>query len=150
VATTSGSDLASLSNDELNSFINYISKIKDAGVKCNITSGPADALKLVLRIVYNPLVISSTGARIDGTTMTPVADAIRAHLQNLPFNGVFSVQQLVDAIQAVDGVTDLSVDQVQTQYGALPFTSVDISVVPDAGYLRIDDSNLSITYIPGT
>jgi len=124
-----------------------MTQIKDAGVKLLITSGPADNLRLVLRIEYNPLVINSTGARIDGVTMTPVKDAIKLHLQNLPFNGVFSVQKLVDAIQAVEGVNDISVDQVQTKYGLLNYTSVDISVIPDAGYLRIADEDLLETYI---
>lgn len=147
VAKTVGDDLGALVTDELNSFSEYMKDIKDAGVKLQITSGPADNLKLTLRIEYNPLVINSTGARIDGVTMTPVKDAIKTHLKNLPFNGVFSVQKLVDAIQAVEGVNDLNVDSVQTKYGALVFTSVDISVIPDAGYLRIADEDLTITYI---
>lgn len=147
VAKTVSDDLGALVTDELNSFTAYMTQIKDAGVKLLITSGPADNLRLVLRIEYNPLVINSTGARIDGVTMTPVKDAIKLHLQNLPFNGVFSVQKLVDAIQAVEGVNDMNVDEVQTKYGALNFSAVDISVIPDAGYLRIADADLIITYI---
>lgn len=147
VAKTVGDDLGALITDELNAFSEYMKDIKDAGVKLLITSGPADALKLILRIKYNPLVINSTGARIDGVTMTPVKDAIKTHLKNLPFNGVFSVQKLVDVIQSVEGVNDLNVDSVQTKYGALLFTAVDISVIPDAGYLRIADEDLTITYI---
>jgi hypothetical protein len=148
VAKTINTDLGQLTTDELTSFSAYMLDIKDAGVKLSITSGPADNLLLAIRIQYNPLVLSSTGARIDGTTATPVADAIRDHLLNLPFNGVFSVQKLVDAIQSVEGVNDLNIDQVQTKYGALVFTSVDISVIPDAGYLRIDDADLTISYSP--
>jgi len=147
VAKTISDDLGALAAGELASFSDYMSKIKDAGVKLQITSGPADNLRLVLRVRYNPLVINAAGARIDGVTMTPVRDAIKTHLKNLPFNGVFSVQKLVDAIQAVEGVNDLNVDQVQTKYGALNFSSVNIWVIPDAGYLRIADDDLLITYI---
>lgn len=147
VAKTVGDDLGALVMDELSAFSEYMKDIKDAGVKLQITSGPADSLKLTLRIKYNPLVINSNGARIDGVTMTPVKGAIKTHLKNLPFNGVFSVQKLVDVIQAVEGVNDLNVDSVQTKYGALLFTAVDISVIPDAGYLRIADEDLGITYI---
>ena len=146
VAKTVGSDLDALTFGELFSFTDYMKKIKDAGVKLQITSGPADNLYLVLRIQYNPLVLNSTGARIDGTVTTPIKDAIKAHLKTLPFNGVFSVQKLVDTIQAVEGVSDLNVDQVQTKYGLLPYTTVNISVIPDAGYLRILDADLIITY----
>lgn len=147
VAKTVDTDLAALASGELDSFSDYMKKIKDAGVKLQITSGPADSLRLVLRIRYNPLVLNSAGARIDGTTATPVRDAIRAHLLNLPFNGVFSVQKLVDAIQAVEGVNDMNVDGCYTKYGLLNFSSVNISIVPDAGYLRILNDDLLITYI---
>ena len=146
VAKTVGSDLDALTVGELASFTAYMIEVKDAGVKLQITSGTADSLFLALRIQYNPLVLNAAGARIDGTAATPVKDAIKAHLKVLPFNGVFSVQKLVDTIQAVEGVVDLSVDQVQTKYGLLLFSTVNISVIPDAGYLRIADGDVFITY----
>lgn len=147
VATDNGTDLEALSADQLISFIAYMQRVKDGGVKLNITSGAPDALKLSLRIKYNPLVLNSAGGRIDGVVTNPVQDAIKAHLKNLPFNGVFSVAKLVDAIQLVEGVDEVKVDLVQTKYGALPFTSVDIDYIPDAGYLRIADADLSIQFI---
>ncbi|MBN8834559.1 MAG: hypothetical protein ABS68_00305 [Niastella sp. SCN 39-18] len=146
VAKTVGADLGPLSTPEVDAFTRYIKEIKDAGVKALITSGPADNLKLQLVIVYDPLVLDGTGARLDGSNSMPVKTAIKEHLKNLPFNGVFSVQKLVDAIQLVDGVDDLQLQTVQTKYGLLPFTSCGISVIPDAGYLRIDDADLTITY----
>lgn len=146
VAKTSGSDLTFLTGGELSSFSDYMKRVKDAGVKLSITSTAADNLRVVLRVKYNALVLNSTGGRIDGATITPIKDAIKNHLKNLPFNGIFSVQSFVDVIQAVEGVEDLSADEVQTKYGALPFTSVNIDVVPDSGYLIIDDIDLLITY----
>jgi hypothetical protein len=147
VAKTVGSDLAALSAPELAAFVNYMARVKDAGVRLTITSTGADNLLLTLRVKYNPLVLTSTGARIDGTVAEPVKDAVKRHLKNLPFNGVFSIQKLVDELQKVDGVADLSVDAVQVKYGALPFTSVNIDVIPDSGYLVILNTDLSITYI---
>lgn len=153
VAKIVGSDLGPLSAPELSAFQAYMQRVKDAGVKFGansegITSTAADALKLSLRIKYNPLVLDGNGQRIDGTVTTPVPDAIRNFLKNLPFNGVFSTAKLVDAVQAVDGVDDVKVDLVQTKYGALPFTSVDIDYIPDSGYLRIDNADLTIQFIP--
>jgi hypothetical protein len=148
VAKTIGADLGALTVGELAAFTQYMKEIKDAGVKLKITTAAADNLKLSLRIQYDPLVINSVGARIDGATTTPIKDAIKLHLKNLPFNGVFSIQKIVDAIQAVEGVSDLNVDSVQTRYGALAFTAVNISVIPDAGYLRIEDVDLTIAYNP--
>lgn len=140
-------DLTNLETDELIAFRGYMARVKDAGVKLNITSTVADKLRLVLRVRYNSMVLNSTGARIDGQDAKPVPNAIRNHLKNLPFNGVFSVQKLVDAIQATEGVNDLSVDQCQTKYGALNFSTVNISVIPDSGYLRIENEDLYITFI---
>lgn len=147
VATDKGADLEALTAQELNSFIAYMLRIKDAGVKLYITSTPADLLKLAIRIKYNPLVLNSQGGQIDGVSAEPVQDAIKKHLKNLPFNGVFSVQKLIDSIQVLTGIEDVAIDQVQTKYGALPFTTVDIDYTPDSGYLRILDADLAIQFI---
>ena len=156
VAKKAGTSLAKLTAPELDAFRAYIMRIKDAGVKLKlasltsastITSGDPDKLRLQCRFKFNPLVLDDTGARIDGTSPTPVPDAIRGYLENIDFNGLFSIQKLVDAVQAVDGYSDFAIDQIQTKYGALPFTSVDIDFVPDGGYLVIDNVDLIITYI---
>lgn len=149
VAKDGGVDLTALSTDELNAFIEYMKKVKDAGVKLLITSGVADALKLDMDIYYNPLVINASGGRLDGFTSTPVQDAIKAYLKNLPFNGVFLIQNLVDQLQLVDGVDVINIKSAQAQYGALPFQSFAVQYIPDAGYLRIaNDADLTINFIP--
>jgi len=147
IATDNGNDLVPLTAGQLTAFKAYMQRIKDAGVKLSITSTPADKLKLALRIKYNALVINAAGGRIDGVSAKPVQEALKTFLKNLPFNGVFSVAKMVDAIQAVEGVSDVKVDQVKVQYGALPFTTVDIDYTPDSGYLRIEDADLSIQFI---
>lgn len=147
VAKTMGTDLGPLLPGELTAFSDYMKKVKDAGVKLSITSAVADDLRLVITVKYNPLVLTSTGSRIDGITATPVKDAIKAFLKNLPFNGVFSIQKLVDAIQAVEGVDDLTINEAQTRYGLLVFSTVNMVVVPDAGYLRIADGDLVVSYV---
>jgi len=147
VATSTGTDLQALTPGQLAAFVGYMKRIKDAGVKLAITTGPADDLKLSLRIKYNPLVLNGAGGRIDGISAEPVKEAIKYFLKNLPFNGVFSVQKLVDAVQAVEGVSDVSVDLVQSRYGALDFTSVDIDLTPDSGYLRVADADLLLQFI---
>ena len=153
VAKKVGSDLGPLTTPELNALRFYFKRVKDAGVKLGangefITSGNADLLKLTLRIKYNPLVLNGTGGRIDGVTATPVKDAIKRYLENLPFNGVFSVDKMEDAIQDVEGVDEVAVDLVQTKYGALAFTSVDMNYTPDSGYLRMEDADFNTTYLP--
>lgn len=104
LAKESGSDLAPLSDQELTAFRDYMARIKDAGVFAEIISKEADRLRLSLIVHYNPLVLNSEGQRLDGEKLTPVADAIRDYLKNLPFNGILALAYLVDALQAVEGV----------------------------------------------
>lgn len=149
VATDSGADLAALSSPQLASFVEYMGRVKDAGVKLLITSTTADSLKLTIDIYYNPLVLNANGGRADGVTSTPVQDAIKAYLKNLPFNGVFLLQNLTDVLQLVDGVKVIDIKEAQAKYGALAYTSFRVQYIPDAGYLRIyNDSDLLLTFIP--
>jgi hypothetical protein len=156
VAKLSGSNLTSLTAPELTAFVAYVKQFRDAGVRLHggtltspptITSTTADKLKLSVRVVINPLVLDAAGARRDGSSPTPVKDAVRSYLQNIDFNGLFDIQKLQDAIQKVDGVVSLKIDSVQSKYGLLPFTTVDINFVPDSGYLVMDDVDFSPTYI---
>lgn len=149
VAKTSGGNLAALSGGELTSFSVYMGRVKDAGVKLDITSGSADSLKQTIDIYYDPLVINSSGARIDGTSSDPVGDAIRSYLKNLPFNGVFAVQKEVDYLQTVEGVVLINVKSSKAKYAALPYTSFSVQYIPDAGYLRIvSPGDLILSFIP--
>lgn len=138
VAKDNGIDLEALTTPELDAFKFYMDRVKDAGVKLNITSAAADDLKSAITIIYNPLIINSQGQRIDGNSTTPVQSAINTFLKNLPFNGIFSVQKFVDAIQAVEGVTDLQITQISARYGTIPFANINVSYTPDSGYLRIN------------
>ncbi len=144
----SGARIA-LTTPQLDAFKEFLARYRHAGVYREATTDDADHLKLVLRVYYNPLVLTNTGARIDGFSATPLQDAIDAHTKNLPFNGRFNLTALVDAMQAVDGVSDPRILSAQTQYAALPYTNVNDEVIPDAGYLKIYDLNtdLTITWI---
>lgn len=142
-------DLLPLTGPELASFAAYMARIKDAGVKLVITSQVADKLKLELDIYYDPLVLNAQGQRIDGSSLTPVQTAIDSFLKNLPFNGVFVMAYLVDALQQVDGVVIPHLKQALTSYGAFPFTSVAVTYQPDSGYLRFDQpTDLVLNFIP--
>lgn len=148
VAKSVGSDLGSLTVGELESFTAYMEQVKDAGVKLRITSTQADDLKAALRIFYNPLVLTETGARIDGTETQPVQKAFKEYLKNLPFNGLFVPLLMIDQLQKVDGVVIVKDDSWSARYGALEYTAIDVKYVPDAGYLRISDADLTIQFIP--
>lgn len=149
VAKLIGTSLAKLSDDERAAFVQYILKTKYAGVKFKdntITSTDPDKLKVKARVKINPLVMNLAGERINSTDLTPVKDAMRAYLQNIGFNGLFSKQKFEASVLAVVGVDDLSIDMLMTKYGLLPFTSMDIDRIPDSGYLVLDDADCEINY----
>ena len=143
-----GGDLEALTAPELLAFVEYMERVKDAGVKLLITSGVADSLRLILKIYFNPLVLNALGARLDGITATPVQDAIDRYLKNLPFNGVFVTEYLTDQLQQVDGVVIPHIMDANARYGVLPYTSFAVKYTPDSGYLRrYNPIDLTIEFI---
>lgn len=145
---TEGADLEPLTAPQLAAFAEYMSRIKDAGVKLQIDSLPADKLKLSLRIFYDPLILNAVGQRIDGADLEPVQNAVKGYLKNLPFNGNFVLAYLTDALQKVDGVVIPHVVTASATYGLLPFTTIDVKYLPDAGYLRFEnEADLTIEFV---
>jgi len=148
VAALAGSDLDAVPGGQLNAFVNYMKRIKDAGVALLITTGPADSLKCKLRIFYDPLVLDNQGRRLDASSNTPVQDAFKGYLKELPFNGYFVQEYLVDQLQAVPGVVIPQVDELQARYGTNAYAAIDVTYIPDSGYLRIyNDADLVIVWI---
>ena len=138
VATLAGGVLAPLSGAQLTAFTAYMNNVKDAGVPLNCTSGAADNLRVALNVYYDPQVLSATGVRLDGTEATPVQDAINVFIANLPFNGIFVLDSLIGALQAVPGVKIAQVTYCAAQYAALPYSAIAAFYVPDAGYMVLD------------
>ena len=125
----------------------------DAGTQLKVTTGDADDLLLKLDVYYDPLVISTTGARLDGTADTPVLDAINEYLKSLEFNGALYVSDLIAAIRQVDGVRLAKCLEARSKYGSYDYNAdvlnaglIDEIRVADAGYMKIDESVLQINY----
>lgn len=135
-----GGVLSAISAPQLTAFEAYMRVIKDAGVRIQVTSGAADILQLALNIFYDPLVLDNTGARLDGTSYTPVKDAVNALLSSLPFNGLFVINNLIAALQAIDGVLIGYVTSAAATYASLPLTAIAVEYTPDAGYMVLDDT----------
>ncbi len=144
-----GGVLAPLSGGQLTSLAAYMNRIKDAGVRLQVTSGNADNLHLAMNIYYDPLVIDDSGARIDGTDPTPVKTAINTFLDSLPFNGLFILNFLTDALQAVEGVRIVQVVNAQANYGSTAYMPIYVEYIPDAGYLVLDEAyfDANVNYV---
>ncbi len=117
----------------------YMEIVKDAGVHLSITSQPGDDLQLTMHLFYNPLVLDNTGSRLDGTSATPVRDAVKLFLTKLPFNGLFVINRLVNAIEAVEGIEIAEISLAQSQYGGGGYVTIVTQVIPDAGYFVLDE-----------
>lgn len=142
--------LVPLSTDEYDGFAAYWSEIKDAGVDLQILSFQADKMVLQIDIYYDPLILGSSGQRLDGSVNEPVKSAIEAFLKNLPFNGQFVRAHLVDRLQAVEGVFVPVIRSCQiTRFDSVVFTEVDVTYDPYAGFIRVyEDADYQINYIP--
>lgn len=99
-----------LSDSVLTSFIHYMDRVKVAGVVLGVQSLRPDSLMISARVYVDPLVIGTDGRRIrDGSR--PVEDAVLGYLRGIVYGGTFNKTRLVDAIQAVEGVTDVELGE---------------------------------------
>jgi hypothetical protein len=140
----------------LNAYFNE--HVADAGTVVACTTGEADLLKLKLDIYYDGLILGANGARLDGTTAWPVADAIKVYLKSIDFeNGKFITTRLTDALQKVSGIILPVVREAYSKFGGYDYTDTVPNCGPineirlaDAGYMKLDEANLLINYIAYT
>jgi hypothetical protein len=141
--------LGPLSAAERSALAIYMDRVKDAGVHLSITTQTGDNLKLTVEISYDALVINSDGERIDGASLTPVLDAVKAYLLALPFNGLLVLNRLIRAVEDVEGVVICKIVLAQIQVGGGGYSTFSKEALPDAGYLTLNDDffNDNITYV---
>ena len=96
-----------LSADVLTAFKHYMNRVKIAGVVLNVRSLPADSIQVRATVQVDPLILSANGTR-NGDGAKPVEDAINVYLRGITYGGTFNKTRLVDAIQAVEGVVDVT------------------------------------------
>lgn len=129
---------AALEPDELTAFTSYINRIKPAGVPIKVRSLIGDALVLSLKVVYDPLVINSSGQLISDTNIYPIRDAIQNYLKSIDFNGMFVGMKLIDEIQKVEGVEIALIDLATANFAGISTIANGLYYKPYAGYLTLD------------
>lgn len=140
--------------------------IKDAGVVLFITTGGGDNLQISYVIYYDPRLLNNLGQRLDGSSNTPVVDAINAYLfglsfetdvvtgANKPVDLPFDLNKFNDAITGVVGVVTVKAVVVQANHAAVPYTDILAAspqqYVADTGYLVLDSVyfNGNVSYQP--
>jgi hypothetical protein len=134
---------------ELDELTNYLARVKDAGVRLQVTTGAGDTLQLAVTINYDPLVLNSNLERLDGAALTPVQDAISGYLLNMSatnFNGALVLNKLVDRVLTVEGINMFTVGVATGTYASTTTTFID-RYSPDAGYMVNDDAYLVTNWV---
>lgn len=129
----------------------YLHEYKDAGVRVDVTSEQGDYLRLSLDVYYNPLLLTATGqSKSNGTY--PVEDAIKSYIEQLPFNGEYRNNALVDAIQQTTGVVMVQLHSAAQSVDNVTYNPVAAFCTPFAGYFEYDRDGAktiqTINYIP--
>ena len=104
-----------LSAPELSSLSGFLSDLNFAGVNYVAQSLTSDKIYIDADIYYNGQYASTISAN--------VIDAINAYLAAIPFDGKIKLMSLIDAIQAVTGVTDVVLKNVAIRADATAFAN---------------------------
>jgi len=158
VAKGTVGSLAPLSTIERGSFDAYIDRVKPAGTNISIVSDVADDLRVSITITYDPLVIGVDGGTpergflISDSSVYPIEDALENYIQQIGFDGFFRVMDMVDVIQAVNGVLNVAVQKASARYGALEYTDIikvsEQKYNANAGYLSLASGHGVDEYYP--
>lgn len=148
VAKSNNGELEPLGAPEIASFIQYMHLIKDAGNRLEIISRVPDDFKVELDIYFDPLVLDGNGARLDGENNEPVLEAIRSFLYNLEFNGEFLTDIFESYLRSVEGVKLVAVNNIEAKFGTNPYEDIVETYIADAGYMKLDENNTILNYVP--
>lgn len=141
VAKGESDSLSKLEDDELISARAYLSKIKFAGVKCNVVSRKGDVLVPRVDVYYD-------GAVSKEEIYSNIETALVQYIQNVNFDSAIYAHKVIDAIMGVDHVTDVHINSGATveqgvfiaQYddnnslGALQ--KIDRKIYTSSGYIK--------------
>jgi len=155
IAGSNGNDLQQIDSTVVDALTTYLDTVgAPAGDNYIVEGKNYDKLKMKWIIYYDPLILDAQGARLDGSSTSPVRDAIKNFLKDvsngggMPFSGTYVLQYHIDAVQQVQGVIIPEIVECSAQFGLLPFSAINTKYDPDAGWLRFDvEDDLEIEYI---
>ncbi len=142
-AKAPGGNVQPLSTPELAALTAYLNDIKVAGTDLVVTSLNPDKLVAVIDVYYD-------GLRDQGELTTELESATNNYLDTLPFDGRFVRQSLIDALQIIDGVRYLKVQQLDAIAGSSTIP-IDVFYESEAGYFTSDPAqgtSLTFNLIP--
>lgn len=114
VKVAKGATPGPLAGGEVTALEAYLDLKLPAGVKKSVVSLTSDKVFIDAEIFYNGQYTSVISAN--------VIAALDAYLAAIPFNGALLNSAIEDAIQSVEGVTDVQINQVKCRADATPFS----------------------------
>ncbi len=117
----------------------YLAEIKDAGVRIELVNREADKLKCELNIYYNV-------QKYPEDVQAACEEVVKDYIENLPFNGRYVNQTLIDKLQETDGVEIAEVLNVVTTDGLADYQPIMTFAQPTAGYYTAE--SIEINMIP--
>lgn len=133
-----------LSNAEFERFNSYINTIKMIGTTIEIRNVDWDQLILNIDVMYN-------GEKEKSALQTLVEASINDYINNLDFNTTLKASEIVDRIQAIDGVLDVHFKKSSGIPIVGPSVDWTYTYTTYAGAAKISLSNplsSTINYIP--
>ncbi|MDR3227756.1 MAG: hypothetical protein LBT56_08820 [Prevotellaceae bacterium] len=138
IAGESNNERSPVDSNTETQFAEYISEIKDAGVRISIVNAEADKFNCEVDIYYDAVLLPYD-------VEIKCREKIKNYIENLPFNGEYSNMKFVDELQAIEGVkivefksaTYLSVNNSISE-------TINAKVVPFAGYFKINNVVLNM------
>jgi len=127
-------ELRALNPIEITAFNGYIRSLMFAGSFIGTRSLPPDFFRLFAKIYYNAIYpLPDLQIR--------VANAVNQYIANVPFDGKFFLIKLIDAIQNVEGVSDVEIINFQGRPDSQGSTwqPTQRIYITQAGYAKIQD-----------
>lgn len=144
-----------LSTPEVDGLSDYIQTLHPVGIPFAVISTSGDELRVWFDAYFDPQVLNSSGELLTDTSIKPLEQAVNDYIRNLDFGGVFNINELIDRCQQARGIVDPRLQKAEARQTGGSFTTLfDVTgsgpvapknYVPQAGYLRIDQ--LNVTYI---
>lgn len=138
-----------LDSDEASALLSYIRSIRPPGTRISVESLSADKLKTVMTVFYNAQL---TQAAIKTAVEAAYTNYINTFNSVADFDGVYYVNGMIDAIQAVPGVVQdqVIVSEILVKQGADPYVQIVSKYQAKSGYFEVDPDwplDATVTYI---
>jgi hypothetical protein len=119
-------DILPLSNSELVQLGDYLNEIRFAGTQVVLTSQQPESVQMVADVYYD-------GQLTPADMQSALLAAVQAYIINIPFDGEFTRNGIIDAQQNVPGVKDVAINLLTATAGSQVIT-VNRSYMSSAGY----------------